>query len=58
MKLWNVTVYCRRYGIDTYMVVAETQLEAFKACRERLENETDYPHEWVILEAEEIEEND
>ena len=58
MKLWNVDVYNRYCGWDTYMVSAEDQQGAFEACRERLDNETDFPEHWVMVNAEEVKDND
>ena len=58
MKLWNVDVYSRHHGWDSYMVSAENKQDAFEVCRERLENETDHPEHWVIVDAEEAKEND
>ena len=58
MKLWNVDVYSRYHGWDTYMVSAENKQDAFEVCRERLENDTDHPEHWVIVDAEEAKEND
>ena len=57
MKLWNVDVYSRDYGWDTYMVSAENKQDAFAACRERLDNETDHPEHWVMIDAEEVKGN-
>lgn len=54
MKLWNVDVYSRYYGWDTYTVSANSRKEAFDKCRERLNNETDYPERWVMVDATEL----
>ena len=57
MKLWNVAVYNRRCGWDTYMVSATDKLDAYIKCRERLDNETDHPEHWIITGAEEVQNN-
>ena len=57
MKLWNVDVYSRYHGWDTYMVLANSKQEAFDKCRERLDNETDHPEHWVMVDAEEVKDN-
>lgn len=58
MKLWNVDVWSRKCGWDTYTVSAKHEKEAFAKCRRRLEAETDHPEEWVMVEAYEVKDND
>jgi hypothetical protein len=40
------------------MVSANSRQEAFDKCRERLDNETDHPEHWVMVDAEEVKDND
>ena len=54
MKLWKVDVYSRYHGWDAYMVSANSKQEAFDKCRKRLDNETDHPEHWVIVDATEL----
>lgn len=57
MKHWNVDVYSRYHGLDTYMVSANSRQKAFEKCQERLDNETDFPELWEIIDAEEVKDN-
>ena len=47
---WECTVWSNVCGWDAYLVNASNQEEARRKCQTRLEEETDYPDSWKILE--------
>ena len=49
--LWDCIVFSKVYGWDVYLVRAWNEEEAKKVCRKRLEEETDNPKSWLIMEA-------
>ena len=50
MKTYKCYVYHNKIGNDEYLVSANSIGEAILECRNRLDNETDTPENWEIVE--------
>jgi hypothetical protein len=52
IMIYKCQVFNKRIGWDEYLVSAKSEEEAWEKCRERLDEETDDPKNWEIVNVE------